>query len=61
MRLVIRLARWFVPRMIALLAATALLAPTAAVVVSAEGAAWFPGHGHVFLNNEAAARPHAHP
>jgi len=60
-RFAMRLDRGFAPRLFALLAVVALVAPSVASFAGPEGLAWLPEHGHIFLNSEAAARPHSHP
>ena len=56
-----RLDRGFAPRLCALLAVLALVAPSVASFAGPEGLAWLPEHGHIFLSSEAATHPHTHP
>lgn len=55
-----RLDRGFAPRLFALLAAVALLAPSLAAFGGPDGLAWLPNHGHLFLSG-GANHPHSHP
>ena len=60
-RFAMRLDRGFAPRLFALLAVVALVAPSVASFAGPDGLAWLPEHGHIFLSSEAAVRPHSHP
>lgn len=55
-----RFAHALLPRVCVGFALLGLLAPSAARFAGPDGPAWFPGHGHIFLSQEAA-RHHAHP
>jgi len=61
----VRLACWIGrrlgPRPLAVLAALALIAPSAVRLAGPDGAGWIAGHGHIYLSAEAAAHPHSHP
>lgn len=56
-----RLRRGIAPRVFALLAAVALVAPSLASLSGPGGLAWLPEHGHLFLSGDAARHPHTHP
>ena len=60
-RMVNRLDRGRAPRLLALLALAALLAPSVSRYAGAEAPGWFPEHGHVYLDPAAAAHQHSHP
>ena len=59
--MVARLDQGRTPRLLALLAVVALLAPSASRYAGADAPAWFPEHGHVYLDQASVAHGHTHP
>lgn len=58
---VARIARGLLPGVCLTLAVLGMLAPSALRFAGPDGPAWLPGHGHIFLSQEAARHDHAHP